>query len=153
MENNIWGSVDEEVGAIKRKVIKAFGWFLIITFGVTCGNLLSTYITLSASAYVMKSSVKKFDDETKAKREVLRQQTERMNAENQEKLRALNAQRALEQERVRQQTERQRREAEQKRNIQNQLNETCKFWTNEYNKTKKELDKMHRDNACKAAKW
>lgn len=126
---------------IATRILKSIALFLIITLGVTSGNLLSNYLTTLVAEHALKQAMIEANAEAAKRQTLNRQEAEQAKAQG-----------AIEQERRRQQTEKQRRDAEQKRSIQKQLNETCNFWTNEYNKTRKEVDKIHRDNACKAAR-
>lgn len=151
MAGNIWESVDNELGQKKRKIIKGIVLFLIITFGVASGNLISTVIIAKSAEMALNAGFEKRRAEEALAKERLRIESEKVMAEAKERMQEINARNQKAMEDAKRIAEARRKEQEHQQQVQKKLNETCQFWRNEYNKTRKELDKIHRDNACKAA--
>ncbi|MGB3609889.1 MAG: hypothetical protein WA987_05880 [Cellvibrio sp.] len=151
MQSDIWEGVNNEMGRTKRKIIKGIVLFLIITFGVACGNLISTVIIAKSAEMALNAGFEKRRAEEALAKERLRIESEKVMAEAKERMQELNARNKKAMDDANRAAEAYRREQEHQQQVQKKLNETCQFWRNEYNKTRKELDKIHRDNACKAA--
>jgi biopolymer transport protein ExbB/TolQ len=127
------------------KASTMFTLFIIITLGVTVGNLTSNYITARVTAIVLereaRAIAKQIERETQQLNEQLRIDSERRRKQLAEQ---------QTQNKVRFEAE--RREREKQEEIRRKLQSTCDFWQREFNNTGKELDKIHRDNACKAVR-
>jgi len=151
MSDDIWEGVNSDLIRTKRKLIKSTVLFIIITLGVACGNLISTIIIAKSAEMALKASSEKRQVEEALARERLRIESEKIMAETEERMQEMNARNQKLLEEAKRFAEARRREQEHQQQVQKKLNETCHFWRNEYNKTRKELDRIHRDNACKAA--
>lgn len=151
MSDDIWEGVNSDLIRTKRKLIKSTVLFIIITLGVACGNLISTIIIAKSAEMALKASSEKRQVEEALVRERLRIESEKIMVETKERMQEINARNQKILEEAKRVAEARRREQEHQQQVQKKLNETCHFWRNEYNKTRKELDKIHRDNACKAA--
>lgn len=115
---------------------KGIGLFLIIAAGVTVGNILSTYLMAAAS---LKALTAIFSEPISTQAPTALQQP---TTHQQPRPRIQTPSQAVEQI---------SRETKRKREISDRLNQTCNFWIAEYNKTRKALDKAHRDVACRDA--
>lgn len=122
------------------KILKSIALTIIITVGVTAGNLASNAIT----AYYAAHQAAKL---TKAAAEELRRLNERNAFERQQQAEQRQRQRLIQQQRQREA----KKQREQQSAADKQRTETCNFWIAEYRKTKRELDKIHRDTSCRAA--
>lgn len=151
MSNDIWEGVNNDMDRTKRKIIKGVVLFLLITLSVACGNLLSTVIIAKSAEMALKASSEKRQIEEALAKERLRIESEKVMAEAKERMKQINAHNKKAMEEANRAAEAYRKEQEHQQQVQKKLNETCQFWRNEYNKTRKEVDKIHRDNACKAA--
>ncbi|MBC6904236.1 hypothetical protein DWB84_01955 [Saccharophagus sp. K07] len=103
--------------------------YIVISIGVMSGNLASNYITAWVAAYQLEKAVKAME--------------ERLKADKIKDLEALLKRNALALENT--------KESAENAEIQRQRNRTCNFWIQEYNRTRSELDKSHRDVACRDA--
>lgn len=114
--------------------------FFLIMFGVACGNLLSNWITAKVAAYEIRKATEQMQAEIK-------RQDEQRKIEN-----AARAKRDLiiaeEQRRHQEKTKKDRETATYAKQAQIA---TCKFWIEEYRRTRSEIDKNHRTNACRDA--
>lgn len=151
MTENIWSDIDQEINKKKQKIIKSIILFLIITIGVACGNLLSTIIIAKSAEMALRATSEKRQAEEALAKERLRIESEKVMAEAKERMQEINARNKKAMEDAKRIAEARRKEQEHQQQVQKKLNETCQFWRSEYNKTRKEVDKIHRDNACKAA--
>src|SRR5690606_47360 len=120
--------------------IKAFGLFIIITLGVTAGNLLSNFITMYMAAKALEISTN----------EIRQKNKENAEARNIREAEAAK-ERARRQEEQRLAREKREREDAQQRQVKKRLNETCDYWIKEYNRYKSDANRAHRDVACRQA--
>ncbi len=132
--------VYERSSGIGGKIFKGFALFIIITLGVTCGNLASGIIQVYVAGKVA-------EDVAKALKQSSEEEAKRTAAESQARMKRLVKEQA---ERNRQAQERQR-ERERQQVIQEKLRSTCRFWIDEYRKTGEELDRLHRNKSCRDA--
>ncbi|MDQ2077368.1 hypothetical protein [Marinimicrobium sp. ABcell2] len=107
--------------------------FVVITLGVTAGNLASSYIQLRIAAHALNAEATRMSQQSAASLEKARREQE--------------ARRAATEERRRQQ----RQQANKDRSAQDQLRSTCHYWIAEYRRTGNELDMIHRDKSCREA--
>lgn len=107
--------------------------FLMISLGVTVGNLSSSYIQWRVVQHVL-------EQEAQAAEKAMNERKKRMAEES-----------ARASERARERREQQRIRAEKEREVQRKRRETCVFWRNQYRETGNEMDKIHRDNSCRDA--
>lgn len=122
------------------KFSKGIALFLIIFMGVTCGNLASNYIIVYIAGEVAKKELREMAEKAE-------EAARRAAAENKARQERLAQERA---ERARQ-AEARRREQEKQQKIQEQRRSTCMYWIDQYRKTGKELDRLHRNRSCRDA--
>lgn len=133
-------SYDEWTSRIWRKILKGVTLFLIITAGVTCGNLTSNYISASVAGIIAERELREMAEKAE-------EAARRAAAENEARKERLAKEWA---ERNRKAEER-RREQQKQQEIQEQRRSTCMYWIDQYRKTGKELDKLHRNRSCRDA--
>lgn len=119
--------------------------FIIVTLGVTAGNLTSNYITARVTSTILER-------EAKALAKQLELDAQRLNAQRQINEERRRNELAKQQAQDKAKFEIERREKEKQEEIRKKRQSTCEFWIKEFNNTRKELDRIHRDNACKALK-
>ncbi|MGN0922442.1 MAG: hypothetical protein ACI4NJ_12030 [Cellvibrio sp.] len=117
---------------------------LIISIGVTIGNLTSSLITTTTVAYFANKALKE---------ETARLDKQRKEANLRAYLQSQKDQKeaAIKNEQNRVENERRRKDEEAKAAVRNKLRSTCEFWQREYNKNRKEYDRANMDMACRAA--
>ena len=126
-------------------------WALGITIfiALTCARLISDLIEWKVAAeylqYVTQEMQKKVDAQAKIN-------TQRQEAENRNKA-ARDAEIARQQANYQADQQRfataNRIKAESAVEVQKKRMETCQFWISEFQKTKSEIDKNHRNNSCR----
>lgn len=124
-------------------ITTAFALLVIISIGVTIGNLSSNLITTTTVAYFASKALK---EETARFNKQMNDAKLKAHLQSQEDQKTA----VIRNEQNRIENERRRKEEEQRNVVINKLRSTCEFWQNEYNQNRKEFDKAHMDVACRA---
>lgn len=149
MNSYVQMQVDELIKKVEKFSYIKFGIALFIA--LTCSTLVSDLIEWKVADLYLKKVAAELEQKARAEEKIIKQQLE-AEAKN---MAARNAEIARQQENY---------QAEQKRiananrirnenaaEAQKKLMETCQFWITEFNKSRTEGDKNHRDVACRTA--
>lgn len=121
-------------------LLKAIGLFIVITFGVASGNLLSNFVTVYLAAEALKQSTAAMEQKNKEsaeRRKIQEAEQAKIDARKQEERRKAQ--------------EQQGKDRLQDQQVKQRLNETCQYWIDQFKRTKNEVDKSHRDISCRQA--
>ena len=128
-----------------------FLWGITLFIALTASRLASDYIEFVLVAYNAKIAATEIERNLKAQKKI---NAQRQEAENRNRA-ARDAEIARAQQNYQAEQKRlddaNRIKAETAAEAQKKRTETCQFWINEFNKSKLESDKYHRNNSCKDA--